>query len=223
MASLKLCFHKATDDDATFCVTMSYYLVAFMEMVDSDRSHQGMLRQEVGIWWGIEECYGQNAAAAAKSLQLCPTLCIPTDGSPPGSPVPGILQVRTLEWVAISFSNAWKGKVKVKSLSCIRLFATSWTAACQAPPFMGFSRQEYCSGEPSPSPTDRIPPYKIPINYRVVTLYQRKLADANLTRWSRLISRTAMDQHGMNVFWCLHWEHSHFCGAPSKNESYRHI
>ena len=85
-------------------------------------------------------------AAAAKSLQSCPTLCNPIDGSPPGSPVPGILQARTLEWVAISFSNAWKGKVKVKFLSCVRLFATPWTAAFQAPPSMGFSRQQYWSG-----------------------------------------------------------------------------
>ena len=68
-----------------------------------------------------------TAAAAAKSLQSCPTLCDPTDGSPPGSPVPGILQARTPEWVAISFSNAWKGKVKVKSLSHVRPLATPWT------------------------------------------------------------------------------------------------
>ena len=59
--------------------------------------------------------------AIAKSLQLCPTLCDPIDNSPPGSPVPGILQATTLEWVAISFSNAWKWKVKVKSLSHVRL------------------------------------------------------------------------------------------------------
>ena len=88
------------------------------------------------------------AATAAKSLQSCPTLYDPIDGSPPGSPVPGILQARTLEWVAISFSNAWKGKVKVKSLSRVQLFATQWTAAYQAPPSMGFSRQEYWSGVP---------------------------------------------------------------------------
>ena len=92
------------------------------------------------------------AAAAAKSLQLCPTLCDPLEGSPPGSLVPGILQGRTLEWVAVSLSNAWKWKVKVKSLSRVRLFATPWTAAYQAPPSMGFSRQEYWSGVPSPSP-----------------------------------------------------------------------
>ena len=92
------------------------------------------------------------AAAAAKSLQSSPTLCDPTDGSPPGSPIPGILQARTLEWVAMSFSNAWKWKVKVKSLSCVQLLATPWTAAHQAPPSLGFSRQEHWSGLPFPSP-----------------------------------------------------------------------
>jgi len=81
----------------------------------------------------------------AKSLQSCPTLC---DGSPPGSPVPGILQARTLEWVAISFSDAWKWKVKVKSLSRAWLLGTPWTAAYQAPPSMGFSRREYWSRVP---------------------------------------------------------------------------
>ena len=85
-------------------------------------------------------------------LQLCPTLWDPVNGSPPGSCVPGILQARTLEWVAISFSNARKWKVKVKSLSRVWLFATPWTAAYQAPPSMGFSRQEYWSRVPSPSP-----------------------------------------------------------------------
>ena len=91
------------------------------------------------------------AAAAAKSLQSCPTLCDPIDGSTPGAPVPGILQARTLKWVAISFSNAWKWKVKVKMLTCVRLFATPWTAAYQAPPSLGFSRQEYWSRVPLPS------------------------------------------------------------------------
>ena len=93
-----------------------------------------------------------NAAAAAKSLQSCPTLCDPIDSNPPGSAVPGTLQARTLEWVAISFSNAGKWKVKVESLSRVWLFATPWTAAYQAPPYMGFSRQEYWSGVPLPSP-----------------------------------------------------------------------
>ena len=101
------------------------------------------------------------AAAAAKSLQSCPTLCDPIDGSPPGSPVPGNLQARTLEWVAISFSNAWKWKVKVKLLSCVRLLATPWTTAYRAPPSMGFSRQEYWSGVPLPS----LLLFWLPLNY----------------------------------------------------------
>ena len=110
----------------------------------------------LGTWPSREVLEGRNpagcvcvlthAAAAAKLLQSCPTLCDPIDGSPPGSPVPGILQARTLEWVAISFSKAWKWKVKVKSLSHVRLLATPWTAAYQAPPSMGFSRQKYWSG-----------------------------------------------------------------------------
>ena len=99
-------------------------------------------------YWDVQSI---NAAAAAKSLQSCPTLCDPRDGSPQGPPIPGILQARTLERVAISFSNAWKWKVKVKSLSHVRLFETPWTAAYQPPPSMGFSRQEYWSGVPLPS------------------------------------------------------------------------
>ena len=123
-------------------------------------------------WKGMEESKGtllskrshsqkamyllyDTAAAAAKSLQSCPTLCDPVNGSPPGSPVPGILQARTLEWVVISFSKVWKWKVEVKSLSRVWLLATPWTAAYQAPPSMGFSRQEYWSGLPLPSPTVR--------------------------------------------------------------------
>ena len=93
----------------------------------------------------VKECiqgHTPSYAAAAKSLQSCLTLCDPRDGSPPGSPIPGILQARTLEWVAISFSNAQKWKVKVKSLSRVGLLATPWTAAHQAPPSMGFSRQK---------------------------------------------------------------------------------
>ena len=89
--------------------------------------------------------------AAAKSLQSCPTLCDPIDSSPPGFPVPGTLQARMMEWVAISFSNAWKWKVKVKSLRPVRLLVTPWTAAYQAPPSMGLSRKEYWSGVPLPS------------------------------------------------------------------------
>ena len=94
--------------------------------------------------------YDSAAAAAAKSLQSCLTLCDPIDSSPPGSPIPGILQERTLEWVAISFSKAWKWKVKVKSLTRAWLSATPWTAAYQVPPSMGFSRQEHWSGLPLP-------------------------------------------------------------------------
>ena len=102
----------------------------------------------VYVFWG----FLGGSAAAAKSLQSCLTLCNPIDSNPPGSSVPGILQARILEWVAISFSGAWKWKVKVKSLSHVRLLATPWTAAHQAPPSMGFSRQEYWSGLPLPSP-----------------------------------------------------------------------
>ena len=108
-------------------------------------------------WWFVHICQNRSniilstyAAAAAKSRQLCPTLCDPIDGNPPGSPIPGILQARTLEWVAISFSSAWKWKVKVKSLSRVWLLATPWTIAHQAPPSMGFSRQEDWSGVPLP-------------------------------------------------------------------------
>ena len=94
------------------------------------------------LTWSLNIKY---AAAAAKSLQSCPTLCDPRDGSPPGSSVPGILQERTLEWVAIAFSKAWKLKVKVKSLSRVQLLVTPWTATHQAPLIMGFARQEYRS------------------------------------------------------------------------------
>ena len=98
--------------------------------------------------------------AATKSLQSCLTLCDPIDGSPPGFAVPGILQARTLEWVAISFPSAWKWKVNVRLLNCVQLLATPWTAAYQAPLSMGFSRQEYCSGVPLPSPYWTITTYK---------------------------------------------------------------
>ena len=101
-----------------------------------------------------KECKNKihQSANAAKSLQSCLTLCNPRDGSPPGSPIPGILQARTVEWVAISFSNAWKWKVKVKSLSHVWLLATPWTAAHQAPLSKGFARQKCSSGLPLPSP-----------------------------------------------------------------------
>ena len=101
------------------------------------------------------------AAAAAKSLQSCPTLCDPIEGNPPGSPVHGILRARRLVWVAVSFSNAWKWKMKATSLSRVRLFATPWTAAHPAPPSMGFSRQEHWSGVPLPSPLHYVTLHKL--------------------------------------------------------------
>ena len=90
----------------------------------------------------------KSGAAAAKSLQSCPTLGDPIDGSPPGSYVPGILHARILEWVAISFSNA----CMLSRFSHVQLCAALWTAAHQATPSTGFSRQEYWSGLPFPSP-----------------------------------------------------------------------
>ena len=120
------------------CVTHNYALLLFQDLfINTFDSYFNLVAA---------------AAAATKLLQSCPTLCNPTDGSPPGAPVPGILQARKLEWVAIFFYNAWKWKVKGKSLSRVRLLATPWTAAYQAPPSMGFSRQEYWSGVPLPSP-----------------------------------------------------------------------
>ena len=145
-----------------------------------------------------------TAAAAAKSLQSCPTLCDPIDGSPPGSPVPGILQARTLEWVASSFSNAWKWKVKVKPLSRVRPSATPWTAACQAPPSMGFSRQEYWSGVPLPS----LPKQSISLLYT-----------------STALCTVALQQFFEFIF--LNWSivdlqyHVNFCWA--KRLSYAHV
>ena len=112
--------------------------------------HDWMTKQHHQLESNIRRNNYMLTAAAAKLLQSCPTLGNPIDSSPPGSAVPGILQAKTLEWAAISFSSAWKGNVKVKSLSHVRLFATPWTAAHQALPSMGFSRQEYWSGVPLP-------------------------------------------------------------------------
>ena len=111
----------------------------------------------VYTWEGVFFCIWMEilkiSMRSILSNVLFKTLCDPIDGSPPGSPVLGILQAGTLEWVAISFSIAWKWKVKVKSLSRIWLVVTAWTAAYQAHPSMGFSRQEYWSGVPLPSPS----------------------------------------------------------------------
>ena len=117
---------------------------------DWRQEEKGRTEDEMAGWH--HRLIGHAAAAASKSLQSCLTLCDPIEGSPPGSPIPGILQTRTLKWVAISFSNAWNWKVKVKLISHIQLLATPWTAAYQTPPSMGFSRQGYWSGVPLPSP-----------------------------------------------------------------------
>ena len=100
------------------------------------------------MWTKCSHLISIYTAAAAKSLQSCPTLCDPIDSIPPDSPIPGILQARTLEWVAISFSIV----SKVTLFSPVRLLVTPWTAAYQASASMGFSRQEYWSGLPLPSP-----------------------------------------------------------------------
>ena len=134
-----------------------YYYILFLSVAHSLNLKNGhlnesnsdiILEEALSCFWIVLSSI--LTSIASKSLQSCPTLCDPIDGSPPGSPVPGILQARTLEWVAISSSNAWKWKVKVKSLSRIQLLVTPWAAAYQVPPSMGFSRQEYWSGVPSP-------------------------------------------------------------------------
>ena len=135
------------------------------------------------------------SAAAAKSLQSCPTLCDPIDGSPPGSTTPGILQVRTLEWVAISFSNTWKWKMKVKLLSHVRFFMTPLTAAYQAPPSMGLSRQEYWSGLPLPDmviisfclkDTVETTLWVIPFSFLLIYLLSRKTTKNSFYRIKQL-------------------------------------
>ena len=131
---------------------------------------------------------------AAKSLRSCPTLCDPIEGSPPGSPIPGILQARTLEWAAISFSNAWKWKVKGKSLSHVRLLATPWTAAYQALPSMGFSSQEYWSGVPLPSPNK--------LSRLVITFLQR--SKCLLISWLQSPSAVILEPPKIKVWYCFH-------------------
>ena len=157
-------------------------------------------------------CQTKAFKDAAKSLQSCPTLCYPIDGSPPGSPIPGILQARTLEWVAISFSNAWKWKVKVKMLSHVWLFVTPWTAAHQAPPSMGFSRQEYWSGVPLPSLHSRIMSCLIfhsfpqPPNATIVNTLQIHKFVATSRNWNWFLKRNKME---VQYYWkvmLLVWE-----------------
>ena len=123
------------------------------------------------------------ADSAAKSLQSCPTLCDPIDGSPPGFSVSGILQARTLKWVVISFSSAWKWKAKVNSLSGARLLATPWTAALQAPLSMGFSRQEYWSGVPLPS----LKVWLGRVNSTMCVFYQRYLLGQHIQEANEFI------------------------------------
>ena len=138
------------------------------------------------------------AAAAAKPLQSCLTPCNSIDGSPPGCPVPGILQTRTLEWVAISFSNAWKWKMKVKSLSHVWLLATPWTAAYQAPPPMGFSRQEYWSGLPLLSPSKG---YGSILNLRFIHFTQiDPVQKRDGIKWSCIVSSSAL-RTSLHVVW----------------------
>ena len=131
-----------------------------------------------------------HAAAAAKSLQSCQTLCDPIDSSPPGSPVPGILQARTLEWAAIAFSNAWKWKVKVKLFSCVRVYTTPWTAVHKAPLALGFSRQKHWSGLPLPSP----------------------MHESEKWKWSHSVVSDSTWPHGLQPTMLLHlW------GSPGKS------
>ena len=129
----------------SYCFTLFYFTILYWFCHTLTWIHHGCLKST------LRNIFLLPAAAAAKSLQSCPTLCDPIDGGPPGSAVPGILQARILEWGAISFSNAEKWKVKVKSLSRVQLLAIPWTAAYQAPLSMGFSKQEYWSGVPLPS------------------------------------------------------------------------
>ena len=153
--SLSLCFTRHVNGSKfTALSPQPLYLWCYI-YTDTDLVHPNLSQLRILNFKKFKNMFQRSlnmSAATAKSLQSCPTLCDPIDGSPVGSPSPGILQARTLEWVAISFSNAWKWKVKVKSLSRVRLLVTPWTAAFQAPPSMGFPRQEYWSEVPLPSP-----------------------------------------------------------------------
>ena len=145
-------------------------------------------------------CHFENTAAA-KSLQSCPTLCDPIDSSPPGFLVPGIFQARTLEWVAISCSNAWMWKVKVKSLSRVQLCATPWSAAYRAPPSMGFSRQEYWSGVPLPSLLENTTKKQTLGHWKLSLAYPRWLI-RNTETWNLWFCRSEVNP-GNFFFWRL--------------------
>ena len=148
---------------------------SFSFSISPSNEHPGLISFRMD-WLDLLAVQG-TICIFAESLQSCPTLCNPIDGSPRGSPIPGIPQARTLEWVAISFSNAWKWKVKVKSLSRVQLFATLWTAAHQASLSTGFSRQEYWSGVSLPSPiyilhsVKYVSLYKTPYRYMGSSVY----------------------------------------------------
>ena len=144
---------------------------------------------------GLTECL-----ATANSLQSCPTLCDPIDGSPPGSPVPGILQARTLEWVAISFSNASKWKVKVKSLSCVQLFATPWTAVCQASLSITNSQSP-----PKPMSIELVIPSNHPILHRPLLLLPSIFPSI----------RVFSNESALCIRWPKYWSFS-FNISPSK-------
>ena len=157
--------------------------------------------------------YVKQYFAAAKSLQSYLTLCDPIDSSPPGSAVPGILRARTLEWVAISFSNAWKWKVKVKLLCPVRLLATPWTAAYQALPSMGFSRQEYWSGVPLPSPQTILywsPNFTLMIHVLGVQSLSFALSARRIWCWIILLTFTSLlSESFSNFFHCgFHFKHN---------------
>ena len=167
------------------------------------------------------------AAAAATSFQSCPTLCDPIDGSPPGSSVPGILQAGILEWVAISFSSAWKWKVKVKSFSRVQLFATPWTAAHQAPLSMGFPRQEYWSGVSLPSPANpKLPIYPSPLVTMVCSLCLSLLLSP-VNQWSHSVvpslckpmdcSLPGSSIHGIFQARVLEWDTISFSRGSSRS------
>ena len=159
----------------------------------------------------------KSAVAAAKSLQSCPTLCDPIDGSPPGSATPGVLQARTLERVAISFSSTWKWKVKVKSLSHVWLLATPWTVAYQTPPSMGFSRQEYWGGLPLPSPE-----YKSKVVYKSwrdsnIDFSTWKANQEESRKTKMYGSFHSWSESSWGLFWCLIVLGTNFTKKKKKN------
>ena len=159
------------------------------------------------------------AAAAAKSLQSCPSLCDPIDSSPPGSPVPGILQARTVEWVAISFSNAWKWKVKVKLLSHIWLLATPWTAAYQAPLSMRFSRQEHWSGVSLPSLPKMVKISMYLSVYVFISVYSERDREIETDKCPNIFKKLSREQmevtfHKQETGRMLQWSHRHCFSTP---------